>query len=115
MHIGQPEYVAGHAAGERAKQDGIKTFVCVNHFVSSEASFQRCKGFPDANGADYKSSLLDSGTDPVEVQSKTAAWLRKPGHTGGFGAWTNVGCRGDSCGATDGPGWQDLVWHFRLL
>lgn len=76
MHVGQPEYVAGHAAGERAKQDGIKTFVCVNHFVNSEASFERCKGFADAIGADYNSSVLDSGTDPVEVQSKTAAWLR---------------------------------------
>lgn len=76
MHVGQPEYEAGHAAGERAKQDGIKTFVCVNHFVNSEASFQRCKGFADAIGADYNSSVLDSGTDPVEVQSKTAAWLR---------------------------------------
>jgi simple sugar transport system substrate-binding protein len=76
MHIGQPEYDAGYTADERAKQDGIKTFVCVNHSVNSKASFQRCKGSFDAIGADYKSSVLDSGTAAVEVQSKTAAWLR---------------------------------------
>src|SRR3954469_11544083 len=29
MHVGQPEYEAGHGAGERAKAAGIKSFVCV--------------------------------------------------------------------------------------
>lgn len=29
MHVGQPEYVAGKAAGERAKAAGIKSFLCV--------------------------------------------------------------------------------------
>ncbi len=33
MHIGQPEYDAGLAAGKRAKSDGISTFVCVNHQI----------------------------------------------------------------------------------
>ena len=48
MHIGQPEYDAGHAAGERAKQDGIKTFICVNHFVNSEASLPAMSALPNA-------------------------------------------------------------------
>ena len=31
MYVGQPEYDAGLAAGQRAKRDGIKSFLCVNH------------------------------------------------------------------------------------
>ena len=76
MHIGQPEYAAGRAAGERARAAGIKSFVCVNHYATNAASFQRCKGFADALGVDARSSMIDSGVDPVVVRSKTGAYLR---------------------------------------
>lgn len=61
MHIGQPEYLAGKAAGEKAKAAGVKTFLCVNHFATNPVSFDRCRGFADAIGADYKTSTIDSG------------------------------------------------------
>jgi simple sugar transport system substrate-binding protein len=76
MHIGQPEYEAGKAAGERAKAAGVKSFVCVNHYATNAASFQRCKGFADALGVDVRASMIDSGVDPTVVQSKTSAYLR---------------------------------------
>lgn len=76
MHIGQPEYEAARAAGERAKAAGIKSFVCVNHYSTNQASFQRCKGFADALGVDYKSSMIDSGMDPTVVAAKVSAYLR---------------------------------------
>jgi simple sugar transport system substrate-binding protein len=76
MHIGQPEYEAGKAAGERAKAAGITSFVCVNHYATNQASFQRCKGFADAIKVDFKSSMIDSGMDPTVVQSKVTAYLR---------------------------------------
>lgn len=76
MHIGQPEYDAGKAAGERAKAAGIKSFVCVNHYVTNVASFERCKGFADAIGVDARSSMIDSGIDPTVVASKVSAYLR---------------------------------------
>ncbi|HEY1607628.1 MAG TPA: sugar ABC transporter substrate-binding protein [Paraburkholderia sp.] len=76
MHIGQPEYVAGHAAGEKAKAAGVKSFLCVNHLATNTVSFDRCHGFADAIGVNYKSSTLDSGTDPIEIQAKVSAWLR---------------------------------------
>jgi simple sugar transport system substrate-binding protein len=76
MHIGQPEYEAGKAAGERAKAAGIRSFVCVNHYATNAASFQRCKGFGDALGVDARKSMIDSGVDPTVVQSKTSAYLR---------------------------------------
>jgi simple sugar transport system substrate-binding protein len=77
MHVGQPEYDAGKAAGERAKAAGAKSFLCVNHYATNPASFERCKGFADAIGADYKKSTLDTGDDPSTVESKVSAYLRK--------------------------------------
>lgn len=82
MHVGQSGYVAGHAAGEKAKQEGIKSFVCVDHEVTNEDLFQRCKGFADALGVDSRKSVLDAGKDPIEIQNKTSAWLRNHPGTG---------------------------------
>ncbi|HKX44319.1 MAG TPA: sugar ABC transporter substrate-binding protein [Burkholderiaceae bacterium] len=77
MHVGQPEYEAGKGAGERAKAAGIKSFLCVNHYATNPASFERCRGFAEAIGADFKKSTLDSGDDPTGVESKVSAWLRQ--------------------------------------
>lgn len=82
MHVGQPEYVAGHAAGEKAKAAGVKSFLCVNHLATNTVSFDRCRGFADAIGVDYKTSTIDSGTDPTEIQSKVSAYLRNHPNTG---------------------------------
>lgn len=82
MHIGQPEYVAGKAAGEKAKAAGVKSFLCVNHFATNVVSFERCRGFADALGVNYKTSTIDSGQDPTEIQSKVSAYLRNHPNTG---------------------------------
>jgi simple sugar transport system substrate-binding protein len=76
MHIGQPEYVAGNEAGKKAKAAGVKSFLCVNHIATNTVSFDRCRGFADAIGVDYKAATLDSGQDPTEIQSKVSAFLR---------------------------------------
>jgi simple sugar transport system substrate-binding protein len=76
MHVGQPEYAAGKAAGEKAKADGIKSFLCVNHYATNPASFERCRGFAEAIGVDYKSSTLDAGSDPTAIETKVSAYLR---------------------------------------
>lgn len=77
MHIGQPEYEAGKGAGERAKAAGIKSFLCVNHFATNPVSFERCRGFAEAIGADYKKSTIDSGDDPTTIESRVSAYLRQ--------------------------------------
>jgi simple sugar transport system substrate-binding protein len=82
MHIGQPEYDAGKAAGEKAKAAGIKSFLCVNHYATNPASFERCRGFGDALGVDYKAATLDAGQDPTGIQSKVSAYLRNHPDTG---------------------------------
>lgn len=76
MHVGQPEFAAGKAAGEKAKAAGIKSFLCVNHYATNPASFERCRGFAEAIGANFKTSTLDTGQDPTGVQSKVSAFLR---------------------------------------
>ncbi len=82
MHVGQPEYDAGKAAGQRAKAAGAKSFVCVNHYATNPASFERCKGFADALGVDYQKATIDTGEDPPTVESKVSAYLRKNPGTG---------------------------------
>ena len=75
MHIGQPEYDAGHAAGMRAAKEGVKSFLCVNHYITNAASVERCQGFADAIGADLGNQMIDSGQDPAEIKNKVLAYL----------------------------------------
>lgn len=76
LHVGQPEYDAGFDSGKQAKAAGIKSFLCVNHYATNPASFERCKGFADAIGADVRKSTLDAGDDPTGIESKVSAYLR---------------------------------------
>ena len=75
MYIGQPEYDAGYAAGLRAKADGIGSFLCVNHFISSPSSVERCQGFADGLGIDLGNQMIDSGDDPSQIKNKVLAYL----------------------------------------
>ena len=75
MYVGQPEYDAGLAAGLRAKGDGIGSFLCVNHYISSPSSTQRCQGFADGLGIDLANQMIDSGQDPAEIKNKVLAYL----------------------------------------
>lgn len=76
MHVGQPEYDAGHGAGLRAKAQGVKNFVCVNHLITNPSSVERCRGYADAIGVELGSQMIDSGLDPSEVQNKVTAYLK---------------------------------------
>jgi len=75
MFVGQPEFDAGYAAGQRAKSDGIKSFVCVNHAISNAVVAERCRGFAEGLGVDLGNSMLDSGQDPAEVKNRVLAYL----------------------------------------
>ncbi|MEX3009848.1 sugar ABC transporter substrate-binding protein [Hoeflea sp. TYP-13] len=75
MYIGQPEYDAGLAAGQRAKRDGIGTFLCVNHVVSNPVVGERCRGFADGLGVELGDSMIDSGQDPAEIKNRVKAYL----------------------------------------
>ncbi len=84
LHVGQPEYDAGFGAGKKAKAQGVKSFLCVNHYITNPASVERCKGYADAIGADVGPSMIDSGQDPSEIKNKVIAFLRTNPDTGGI-------------------------------
>jgi simple sugar transport system substrate-binding protein len=75
MYVGQPEYDAGHAAGLRAKGEGVGSFLCVNHYISSPSSTDRCQGFADGLGVPLANQMIDSGQDPGEIKNKVLAYL----------------------------------------
>lgn len=75
MYVGQPEYDAGFAAGQRAAGDGIGSFLCVNHYINSPSSTERCQGFADGLGVELGNQMIDSGQDPAEVKNKVLAYL----------------------------------------
>lgn len=75
MYVGQPEYDAGLAAGQRAARDGVGSFLCVNHYISSPSSTERCQGFADGLGIDLGNQMIDSGQDPAEIKNRVLAYL----------------------------------------
>ena len=77
LHIGQPEYDAGYGAGKKAKKSGVKSFLCVNHYITNPASVERCQGYADAIGVELSSSMIDAQQDPTGIEKKVQAFLRK--------------------------------------
>jgi len=75
MHVGQPEYEAGLGAGERARSEGVTSFLCVNHYITNPASVERCQGFADGLGIELGNQMIDSGLDPSEIQNRVMAYL----------------------------------------
>jgi simple sugar transport system substrate-binding protein len=75
MYVGQPEYDAGYAAGLRASGDGVTSFLCVNHYISSPSSSERCQGFADGLGVELGEQMIDSGQDPAEIKNRVMAYL----------------------------------------
>ncbi|MCH9852380.1 MAG: sugar ABC transporter substrate-binding protein [Alphaproteobacteria bacterium] len=84
MYVGQPEYDAGLAAGKRAKRDGVKSFLCVNHVISNPVVAERCRGFADGLGVKLGKSMIDSGQDPAEIKNKVKAYLKANPKTDGI-------------------------------
>ena len=76
LHVGQSEYTAGYGAGKRAAAKGVKNFLCVNHYITNPASVERCVGFAEALGVPLGNQMIDSGSDPTNVEKKVSAYLR---------------------------------------
>ncbi|MBK9217532.1 MAG: hypothetical protein RJA63_1143 [Pseudomonadota bacterium] len=74
LHIGQPDDVAGRAAGAKAKGSGVKSFLCLNHYAQYPASHQRCQGFAEGLGLKTATELSLSG-DPKAMQAQVAAYF----------------------------------------
>jgi simple sugar transport system substrate-binding protein len=77
LHVGQSEHEAGFKSGKRAKAEGVTTFLCVNHYIFSPASVDRCQGFADGLEVELGDQMIDSGQDPAEIKNKVMAYMRK--------------------------------------
>lgn len=73
LHVGQDEFDAGKAAGEKLAEMGGKVGICVNHEVGNVALDLRCKGFTE--GFKGKVTVVPVSNDPSEVRSKVKAAL----------------------------------------
>lgn len=73
MHVGQPEYDAGFAAGGRAKEEGAANSLCLNQEAFNTALVDRCQGYFDATGQEL--NMIDVSNDVAQIQTRTAAAL----------------------------------------
>lgn len=73
LHVGQDEFTAGKAAGEKLAEMGGTTGICVNQEVGNVSLDQRCAGFEEGFGGSVE--VIPTLNDPAEVQSKVQAAL----------------------------------------
>ena len=74
MHIGQPEKLAGTAAGERAKAEGVSKGLCLNQEAYNTALADRCQGYFDGLGQEL--NMIDVSNDVAQIKTRTAAALQ---------------------------------------
>ena len=73
LYLGQSEYEAGVAAGERVAKLGVKKAVCANHEVGNVSLDDRCAGFAKGLGVDVP--VLNGVMDPTEMKSRIIGYL----------------------------------------
>ncbi len=79
-HVGQPEFTAGVAAGERMAAAGAKTVLCVDHEIGNEGLSERCRGLDAGlrrHGASSRMLAIDL-QDPMAAQRTIAQALTDP-------------------------------------
>ena len=72
MHVGQPEYLAGQAAGARASAEGATSALCFIQEAYNTALNDRCNGYGEA----VPTKLVDSSNDPATIPTRAAAGLQ---------------------------------------
>ena len=74
MHVGQPERLAGEAAGGRAASEGVTNGLCLNQEAFNTALVDRCEGYFAGLGGDL--NMIDVSNDPAQIETRTAAALQ---------------------------------------
>ena len=72
MHVGQPEYLAGQAAGARAKAEGATNGLCMIQEAYNTALVDRCEGYGEA----FPTQMTDTTSDPETIQTRATAALQ---------------------------------------
>lgn len=73
LHVGQDEFDAGKAAGEKLAELGGTKALCVNQEVGNVSLDLRCEGFTEGFGGNV--TVLPTSNDPTEIESKVRAAL----------------------------------------
>jgi simple sugar transport system substrate-binding protein len=73
MHVGQPEFLAGQSAGQRAKAEGATSALCMMHEQYNTALSDRCNGYGEA--VDIVTTV-DTTSDPATITTRAAAALQ---------------------------------------
>lgn len=73
LHVGQDDFYAGKAAGEKLAEMGGKVAICVNHEVGNVSLDIRCDGFAEGFGGEV--TVVPTNNDPAEVEAKVRAAL----------------------------------------
>ncbi|MGQ7846999.1 sugar ABC transporter substrate-binding protein [Granulosicoccus sp. 3-233] len=73
LHVGQSEFDAGKAAGEKMAELGGNHGLCINHEVGNISLDDRCAGFAEGFGGPV--DVMPTTNDPSEIQSKVQASL----------------------------------------
>ncbi len=74
MHVGQPEDLAGEAAGARARGEGATKALCLNQEAFNTALVARCEGYFASMGQDL--NMIDVSNDVAQIQARTSAALQ---------------------------------------
>ncbi|KZK97380.1 D-ribose-binding periplasmic protein precursor [Pseudovibrio sp. Ad5] len=74
LHVGQDEYDAGKAAGQKLADMGGKVGICVNQEVGNVSLDLRCDGFAAGFGGNV--TVVPTNNDPAEVEAKIKATLQ---------------------------------------
>ena len=69
MHVGQPEYLAGQKAGERAKAEGATKAFLYDQEAYNTALVDRCEGYGEAVPMEF----TDTTSDPATIQTRATA------------------------------------------
>jgi simple sugar transport system substrate-binding protein len=76
-HVGQDEAIAGQAAGDRFKSEGVKKVLCIIHEQNNIGLQQRCDGVKQGFGSDVTNlqvkGTADIATSQTEIRSKLQA------------------------------------------
>ena len=85
-HIGQTEYEAGRAGGERLAAAGARNAVCINHEVGNLALDERCRGASDAlRAAGGAASVLAVNlADPADAEQRIRNALQRDAQIDGM-------------------------------
>ena len=81
-HIGQSEFLAGQAAGERLAAAGVGTLLCVVHEAGNSGLEERCAGAADALDGSTETLQVDVGNVADAQNIITSKLLADPGIDG---------------------------------